>query len=190
MRVVLDTASLVKRTAHERAGLIGLVESLSEIQASYKPSPNVWSVNENLEHLALAEIYGVSRIWSAADGVRIGKPVWVGEHTNRGLSIDEIIARTWKPCETAPPGSTPRIGGPMLYWVEQLRVSQLVLDRLESVLVGADLESIIFPHFISGPLDAMQRIDFLRFHIARHRNQIEQMMSSPEFPRAQGDKGT
>jgi len=165
MRVVLDTASLIKRTAHERASLIGLVESLSEIQASYKPSPNIWSVNENLEHLALAEIYGVSRIWSAADGVRIGKPVWVGEHTNRGLSIDEIIARTWKPCEIAPPGS------------------QLVLNRLESVLDGADLESIIFPHFISGPLDAVQRIDFLRFHIARHRSQIDQMMSSPEFPK-------
>jgi DinB superfamily len=181
---VLDAATLIRQTADERKKLVLLVEDLTETQASHKSAPDVWSVKENLEHLVIAEIYGVTKMWTAADGVRDGNPLWVGEHVNRGLSIDEVIARTWRPCETAPPGSTPRIGGPMLYWLESFRVSQLVLNRLESAFDGLDLEAVIIPHFISGPLDAAQRIDFLRFHIARHRSQVEKTMSTPGFPSA------
>jgi hypothetical protein len=163
--------------------LIEFVSCLSAEQASYKPEPTVWSVNETLEHLVLAEVYGVSKIWAAAEGIRTGTPVWVGEHTNRGLSIDEVIARTWKSKEIAPPKSTPHIGGPLAYWLEYLRAAQLLLDRLNPVLDGLDPETVLFPHFLSGPLDASQRIDFLRFHMTRHRRQIEEMLKQKGFPR-------
>jgi hypothetical protein len=70
----------------------------------------------------------------------------------------------------------------MRYWLESFRVSQLVLNRLESAFDGLDLEAVIIPHFISGPLDAAQRIDFLRFHIARHRSQVEKTIGTLGFP--------
>ena len=99
----METASsLISQAAHERARLIQLVAGLSSVQSGYKPTPQTWSVNENLEHLVLAEMSGVSKIWSAAQGVRDGIPVWRGEHTNRGLSIEEIVACTWKPKEVGP----------------------------------------------------------------------------------------
>ena len=41
---------------------------------------------------------------------------------------------------------------------------------------------MIFPHFLSGPLDAGQRIDFLRFHMLRHRGQIEGMLAQGDIP--------
>ena len=44
--------------------------------------------------------------------------------------------------------------------------SRFVHRRLGEVLKGLDLEGIIFPYLISGPLDAGQRLDFLRFHLA------------------------
>jgi hypothetical protein len=50
------------------------------------------------------------------------------------------------------------------------------------VLDGLDAESVVFPHFLSGPLDAGQRIHFLRFHIERHRRQIAALMTGPGFP--------
>jgi hypothetical protein len=177
------TADLIDRVAGERSRLIDLVKDLSPEQAGYKPDPQTWSVNEKLEHLVLAEVSGVSKIWSAADGVRAGRPVWVGEHTNCGFSIEEVIARTWKPKEIAPPIATPHIGGPLSYWLEYLLLSQQLLERLEPALTGLDMESVLFPHFISGPLDAGQRIDFLRFHIKRHRLQIEEMLTLVSFPR-------
>lgn len=130
----------------------------------------------------LAEVSGNSKIWSAAQGVRKGKPMWAGEHTNRGLSIEEIISPTWKPKETAPPIATPHIGGPLSYWLEYFNLAHLLLDRLADVLHGLDPEAVLFPHFLCGPLDARQRIHFLRFHIRRHRNQITALMAAPGFP--------
>ncbi len=102
--------------------------------------------------------------------------------TNQGRSIEEIIARTWKPKETAPPIATPHIGGPLSYWLEYIKTSQLLLDKLEGVLDGLDPETVVFPHFLSGPLDAGQRLQFLRFHIVRHRDQITEMMADANFP--------
>ena len=176
------SSSLIRYAADERARLIALVAGLSDVQSNYKPNDQTWSVNQNLEHLVLAEMSGVSKIWSAAEGVRNGKPVWQGEHANRGLSIEEVVARTWKPKEVAPPLVEPRFGGPASYWLENLRSSQQLLERLEPVLEGLDIESVIFPHFLSGPLDAGQRIDFLRFHMMRHRGQIEGILGHADFP--------
>jgi hypothetical protein len=177
-------SSLIRQAADERARLIQLVVGLSEVQSNYKPNDQTWSTNQYLEHLVLAEMSGVSKIWSAAESVRKGKPIWQGEHTNRGLSIEEVVARTWKSKEVAPPLVAPRFGGPASYWVENLRLSQHLLERLEPVLEGLPIESVIFPHFLSGPLDAGQRIDFLRFHMVRHRGQIENILAHADFPAA------
>jgi DinB superfamily len=180
--VMEKPSSIIRQAAEERTRLIQLVAGLSDAQSNYKPTPQTWSANENLEHLVLAEMSGVSKIWSAAEGVRRGKPVWQGEHTNRGLPIEEVVARTWRPKEVAPPLVAPRFGGPPSYWLENLRSSQQLLERLEPVLEGLDIQCVIFPHFLSGPLDAGQRIHFLRFHMKRHRGQIEDIIALSDFP--------
>ena len=82
-------SSLIRHAADERARLIRLVAGLSDVQSNYKPNDQTWSTSQYLEHLVLAEMSGVSKIWSAAEGVRKGKPIWQGEHTNRlGLAVD------------------------------------------------------------------------------------------------------
>jgi hypothetical protein len=160
---------------------------MSDLQACYRPTPDTWSVNEKLEHLVLAEVSGCEQIWSAAEGMRKDKPVWTGEHTN-GLSIEEIIACTWKPKETAPSIATPHLGGPLSYWLESPRLAQQLLDRLGPVLDRLNLESVIFPHFLCGPLDPSRRIRFLTFHLARHRLQIEEMMARADLIRFTSSK--
>jgi hypothetical protein len=40
----------------------------------------------------------------------------------------------------------------------------------------------VYPHFLSGPLDARQRLEFLRFHIERHTAQVWRVRSSHGFP--------
>lgn len=168
---------LIARTQLERSRLLDLVRPLTNLQAEYKPAPETWSINEHLEHLVLAEVSGTSKIWAAAEGIRTEKPVWTGHHTNRGLSIEEIVARTWKSKEIAPPIATPHIGGPLSYWTEYLSLAGHLLDRLAPLLEDLDPETVVFPHFLCGPLDAAQRIDFLRFHILRHRRQIETLIN-------------
>jgi hypothetical protein len=175
---------LVSQVTSARGRALSAVQSLSAEQAATKPGANEWCVNEVLEHLVLAELGGLGKIWAAADGVQRGKPVWSGTHTNRGMEIEEIIARTWKEKETAPPVATPHLGGPLEYWIECVKSCQPVLEKLGKSLEGMDLERVVFPHFLSGPLDAKQRLQFLRFHIDRHISQIERIKKSEAFPAA------
>ena len=48
-----------------------------------------------------------------------------------------------------------------------------MLARLAHELETLDLESVVYPHVVSGPLDGRQRLEFLRFHLDLHRAQIE-----------------
>lgn len=173
---------LVFAVERARAAVIDAVSGLRPDQADFKPSPDEWSIAENLEHLYLAEISGLTKIWTGAQQVRAGR-AWAEPHPNHGKSIEEVVAATWKPKETAPGIATPHIGGPLEAWMSSLRSLQSVLVDLARELDGLDLEAVVFPHFLSGPLDGRQRLEFLRFHMERHLAQIQRLRSHPAFPK-------
>ena len=56
---------LVQRVEHARDDVINAVQDLRPDQAAFKPSPDTWSVAENVERLYLAELSGVTKIWAA-----------------------------------------------------------------------------------------------------------------------------
>jgi len=176
-----NVGTLVDEVRSGRKRVLAAVDQLTSEQGAFKPAPDKWCINEILEHLVMAEQSGITKMWLAAEGVRSGKPVWTGVHSNQGLSIEDIVARTWKAHEIAPPICTPMYGGPLAYWKEAFALCQFLLDALQPVLTGLDLENVIYPHFISGPLDLRQRLEFLRFHMDRHYGQIERVKQIPGF---------
>ena len=139
-------------------------------------------MTEILEHLVLAEQGGINFSWKAADGYRKGQSFWEGTSPNSGLTIEQIIERTWKTKEKAPESATPRLGGPVQYWIATLDACQPVLEKLGGVLKTLPLSEVIYPHFLSGPLDASQRLEFLRFHLEHHLKQIEALKKEANFP--------
>ncbi|MEJ7681700.1 MAG: hypothetical protein WKG06_28410 [Segetibacter sp.] len=60
-------------------------------------------------------------MWKAIQGIKTGKPVFTGEDVHRGLSIEEIIEKTWQPKEQVPESAKPRWGGPIQYWINALQ---------------------------------------------------------------------
>lgn len=177
-----EVRSLISEVKNSREKILESVRSLSSEQGTFKASDDEWSIAEILEHLVLAEQGGINLIWKAADGLKRGVNFWDGESTNSGLSIDQIIENTWKTKEKAPESATPRIGGPIKYWVAALEACQPLLENLGSELESSNLSEIIYPHFLSGPLDARQRLEFIRFHLDRHIKQIERVMKDSNFP--------
>jgi len=178
-----DLVILIQDVSTSRSQALTTVARLSTQQGDFKPSPEEWSIREVVEHLVLAEVSGVAKIWEAIESTRAGGG-WNEENPNRGLTIEQIVARTWQPKIKAPPIATPHMGGPLAYWMAAFRNSQTVLQALGVELARMDLESVIFPHFLCGPLDARQRLEFLRFHIDRHIGQILRIRQSPGFPSA------
>lgn len=177
--MLVELVAFVERS---RNGVIDAVANLRDDQATFKPSPDDWSIVESVEHLYLAELSGLTKIWSAARQVRAGVS-WTGPRPNHGKSIEEVVALTWKPKEIAPGIATPHIGGPLEAWLSSLRSLSFVLADLAEELDGLDLEAIVFPHYLSGPLDGRQRLEFLRFHMQRHTEQIRRLQSHHVFPK-------
>lgn len=175
-------AQLVESVEVARRSLLECLAGLTEPQATFRPADGQWNILEVVEHLYLAEVSGVSKIWAALDGVRAGR-VWSEARPNAGQPIEAVVAATWKPKEQAPPIATPHIGGPTTFWASATRSLTGVLADLGRHLEGVPLEQVVFPHYLSGPLDGRQRLEFLRFHIERHLTQIASIRSASGFPK-------
>jgi hypothetical protein len=174
--------SLLKSVALARHQFIQAASGLTYEQSQFKPSSDVWSVVDNVEHMVWAEMGGINGIWKTLDGIRNRKPIWTGEAIHHGLPIEKIIEKTWKEKELVPEIAKPRWGGSVDYWIEALANCQNMLEALCDEMDGYDLEQIIYPHIISGPLNVVQRLEFLRFHLNRHQRQIENLRALRDFP--------
>lgn len=173
---------LIAEVERARRDYLARVRDLSVTQGEFKPSSDEWSIAEITEHLVHAEENGIHLIWSAADGVRRGQSIWSGDPVHRGSSIETVIEKTWRSKEDVPQGAGPDYGGPLGYWATRLACVGALLERLGPELEGLDPEAAVYPHPISGPLDARQRLEFLRFHLDRHRSQVERVRTAPGFP--------
>ncbi len=161
-----------------RVRVLGLVDGLTTDEGARKPSESAWSVQDVLEHLVLAERGGYDLIRTAADRFRRDDPVWTGKSENDGLAIEAIIERTWKPKEDAPNSATPTGAWSVGIWSAHLASCDALLSDLPRVLEGLPLGEVIYPHFLCGPLNAVQRLEFLRYHMDRHATQIERLLAT------------
>lgn len=195
-----EVLSLITQVRAARELLLATVSTVSLQQESFKPGPDAWSIANVVEHLVLAEQVGIRRLWQAVISLEQGKPVWSGTPPHRGLSIEEVIERTWRLTSTgpisvrteekAPPSATPQGEGSLAYWRACLEACQLILEKLGSVLDGPNLAQVIAPHVVSGPLDARQRLQFLRWHLDHHRQQIEDIKADPGFPSEKAERSS
>ncbi len=164
-----------------RRRIIDANRGLAAAQAAFKAAGG-WSVQAHIEHLVLSEQRGVQRIWLAAEALRRGAPLQVGEAVHRGRPIEAVIARTWKPKEKAMAETDPVGEGPLSYWIARYEACQTTLGRIPQVLSGLDPSQVLDLHYLSGPLDAYQRLEFLRFHTDRHYDQVERLKRTEGFP--------
>jgi hypothetical protein len=176
-----EVGALIEAVESSRRTLIDRIAGLTEAQAGFRPADGQWNVLEIVEHLYLAELSGVSKIWAALEGVRGGRE-WPEARPNASKPIEDIVAATWKPKEVAPPIATPHIFGPLSFWVASTRSLTPILAKLGSELEAVSLEAVVFPHYLCGPLDGRQRLEFLRYHIDRHLSQIDGVRTSPDYP--------
>ena len=178
----MNMEELIIKVAHARKNFILACSELSDEQASFKPSPDSWSVAEIAEHMVWAEQGAINGMWKTIEAIKNNKPIWTGQAIHQGLSIEQIIEKTWQTKENVPETARPRWGGSLKYWICSLAACQNLLQALCAVIDGVDPEQVIYPHVISGPLNAVQRMEFLRFHLERHQKQIENIKGHPDFP--------
>lgn len=174
---------LLPQVSAARTEFIKAASGLTEEQATFKPTPESWCVTENVEHMFWAEHGGINGMWKTLEAFKNDKPVFTGQRIHHGLSIEEVVSKTWKEKELVPEVAKPRLGGPLEFWIISLQNLQPLLEALSKAMNGYDLEKIIHPHPLSGPLNVMQRFEFLRFHLNRHQKQIENIKAHHAYPK-------
>lgn len=169
---------LVLEVSKARALYLNQIAQVTEIQAKWKQNPNVWNITEITEHLFWAEQGGILGMWKTLYAIRKGDIIRTYESNHRDMSIEQIIDLTWQPKEKVPEVAAPRLGGPLSFWTASLDSLQNVLDSFGQDLKEDELRIQAQLHPISGALDFHQRLEFLRFHIDRHRDQVSQIFKT------------
>ena len=169
-------AQLIHDVAVARNEFIARIENVNEQQAACKSSAAEWSITDNTEHLFWAEQGGIYGMWKTLYAIRDGKAARTYESDHKEWSVEKIIAQTWKEKEQVPAVAAPRLGGTLVFWRLSLANLQPLLEAFGNELKEDELRLQAHPHPISGAMDFQQRIEFLRFHIQRHRGQVQSII--------------
>lgn len=180
--MLAEVRELAADIANARQSMLRESQSLAAAQAEFRPSEAEWSITQVIEHLVWAEHSGLNKMMVAMDAHRRGEPVWSGHNENRGKDIDDIIEATWKEREVAPPIAEPKWGGPLSYWLAFFQSNQGTVESVGGEIRETELDEVVFPHFLSGPLTLRQRLQFLRFHIEHHLPQVQRIKESSGYP--------
>lgn len=169
---------LVKEVATARALYIDLISRVSETDALWRPHPDAWNITDITEHLFWAEHGGIVGMWKTLYAIRNGTLERRYASVHENMPIEEVIAMTWQPKEKVPEVAAPRMGGPLSFWRISLNGLQEPLNAFGNDLQEDELRVQAHPHPISGPMDFQQRLEFLRFHINRHQDQVSHLLDA------------
>ena len=167
---------LMQDVSTARTQYLDKIANVTEVQANWKPDSQVWNIIEITEHLFWAEQGGIFGMWKTLHAIRDGSMARTYESIHKDMPIEQVIDMTWQPKEKVPAVAAPRLGGPLSFWKPSLNSLQEILDAFGHELKENELRLQAHPHPISGALDFQQRIEFLRFHINRHMEQVSQLL--------------
>lgn len=166
----MSVSSLIAAIENSRRRFLELLASLDPDSVSEPIAEGRWSPLQYLEHLTRAEEATLWRMFKAVEDARAGRERL--ESPRPEASIEDIVAETWREREEAPPLAIPRLGGSPAYWAERMRRNAALVSAFTELVDEAEWDSLAYPHPISGAFTMRQGLEFIRYHLDRHRLHI------------------
>jgi len=161
--------------------LIKSVSSLSEAQLKFKPTPDRWSVEECVMHIAVAE----KGLWSMAEQA-LNAPANPEKRSEIKTTDEQWIAnvsdrsKKFKAPETIQPqnsGFTSLSEALAAFKESRDKIIAFISDTKE------DMRSHVLTNSPVGAMDAYQMALFIGAHSNRHTQQLKEVMADPNFPK-------
>ena len=157
------------------------LDGVTAAQWAWKPSPEVWSVGEVAEHIALSEdmLFGVVR--KVASG-----PAATEEQKAAAKGKDEFILKAM--VDRSKKAQAPEPLKPSHKWqTKEELIAAFKKSRDNSIAyvqtTQDDLRGHAVPHPIFKQLDAYQWVLLLSSHSERHILQLQEVKGMPGFPK-------
>ena len=155
------------------------IEGLSDKQLSFKPSPNVWSVSQCLEHIIKTE----EMLFEMTKNALAGEPNPERKDEVK-MSDEDIIAGITDRSSKAQASESLMPNG--TYDSPEAALEAFDEQREEIMDFIDDTSEEDLRKYISdspfGAVDAHQSLLFIAGHTARHTLQIEEVMQDANFP--------
>lgn len=159
--------------------LLTQVKGLSEAQLNFKPSPEVWSVAECVEHIAISEnnIFGIVGMTMKEDA----NPAKRAELKMSDEQIYGFITNRDQKVKTRPEFEPKKN-----YGSYEGSLDEYEAKRKENIKYVKKTEDDLRNHFFEFPfglLDSYQVIVFMAGHTKRHTAQIVEVKAHADFPK-------
>src|SRR5712691_688915 len=190
---------------------LGIVQDLSQSQMDYEPAPSKWSVGEVLDHLILGQrlylsyIEEVMGMKEAGQGstlrlsfedvdVSVGYipksllPALEAPFTMLNMfvpaGVRDFMTRNRLVPAQNPDITTPRRGRSAADLRDDLISSLKELEALLESHAHLDFSEMVIMHPLLGNNNVLSLVRFLALHEERHQSQIEEILTSPRFPKS------
>lgn len=169
----IDSLNVTKDALHQS------LAGLSDAQLTYKPSLDRWSIAECVEHIALVEkriLYAIQASMDAPAEPEKRAEIKVSD-------VDVIKAVRSRATRLSAPDPVVPTGR-----FDDTATALAAFDAHRTaavsyvVTVSGDLRTHYFTHFMLGQLDAYQAVLLMSAHCERHRKQIEEIKTAPDYP--------
>lgn len=165
-----------------REGLLQEVRGLSDGQLAFRPSAEVWSIGEILDHLFLAE-QSIGRVLSKILQQAAGRAL-IGSPASMTFPATHLDLAAYNQAAVAPESVRPlpdRSLEPLLAALAESRERLLqVAKRADGQVVG----NLTLRHFQLGDLNFYQWLALEAAHETKHLEQIRRLKGQPDFPAA------
>lgn len=157
------------------------VDGLSDVQLTFKPGADRWSIAECVEHIVMVE-RGIFR--ATQQGIQ--QPADPEKRSDIKISDVDLVKATRgrsrpiaAPAPFVPTGKYGDTAATMALF-DAVRAADI--DFAQNA--DADLRTHYFDHFILGRLDLYQALLLIAAHGERHRKQIDDVKAAPGYPHA------
>jgi hypothetical protein len=157
------------------------VAGLSEAQWNFKPAPDVWSVAEVAEHIAVSE----DTIFALVTERMMKSPAQP-ERRAEVQGKDTIILE--KVVDRSKKAQAPEILKPTHRWASQQELVAHFKESRERTIAYVEhtddaLRDHFFDHPLLGAMDGYQWLLLITAHSHRHTLQIEEVKANANFPK-------
>ena len=158
------------------------IAKTSERQWTYKPAPEVWSLAEIAEHIALAEQLLFNRAMDASKAPSDASKQQQFSNRQR----DDVIVKSVPQRDQK--FQAPEALKPSGKFTSRQAVIDAFLSRRDATIAyvlstNDELRGHFLSHPMLGDMDAYQWVIYTSAHCERHINQMKELKARPDFPK-------
>ena len=162
-----------------RENLLKKITNLTPGQLNFKPGPSHWSIAECVEHIAIAENNFTGFIQTS-----LKEPADPSKRTEIKMSDDDILKMITDRTNKVKTSEMFQPSGK--FGSFEATLNEFKTKRANSITYVKTTSDDLRNHyndFPFGKIDTYQTILFMAGHSKRHTEQIEEIISNPNFPK-------